>query len=148
MTTLFYNALFLEGANALGRWILNQVEDHTRCYLITPCFFRVLIPCALTLSVTFLPSITTVLVCKLGFQTFLVWRWEKLTLWPNCLPLPVTSHFCIERNCICFNAISQRSCDRSDLSQNKNYKAKLQDFSYFCGKVGPITLSAQLALLY
>lgn len=53
----------------------------------------------LTLSLTFLPSTITVLVCRFGFHTLLVRRKEKLTLWPYCLPLPVISHFCIEVNC-------------------------------------------------
>lgn len=44
---------------------------------------------------TFLPSTIMVFFCKLGFQTFLVRRKEKLTLWPYCLPLPVSSHFCM-----------------------------------------------------
>lgn len=56
---------------------------------------RVLIACELTFTLAFLPSIITVLVCKFGLKTFFVWRWEKLTLLPNCLPLPVISHFCI-----------------------------------------------------
>jgi hypothetical protein len=44
---------------------------------------------------TFLPSTIRVLDCKLGFHTFLVWRCEKLTLFPYCFPFPVISHFCI-----------------------------------------------------
>lgn len=57
---------------------------------------------------TFLPSTTTVLVWRLGFQTFLVWRCEKLTLLPYCLPLPVKSHFCIGVNCSVITPVSQR----------------------------------------
>lgn len=60
-----------------------------------PRFFRVRMAWVLSLRRTFLPSIIRVLVWRLGFQTFLVWRCEKLTLDPYCLPLPVKSHFCI-----------------------------------------------------
>lgn len=42
--------------------------------------------------VIFWPSTVKVFFCKLGFQTRFVWRIEKLTLLPNCLPLPVSSH--------------------------------------------------------
>ncbi len=49
----------------------------------------------LSFMVTFLPSSMNVLVCRLGFQTFLVWRCEKLTLLPYCLPLPLSSHICM-----------------------------------------------------
>lgn len=44
---------------------------------------------------TFLPSMISVFDCRFGFQTLLVWRCEKLTLLPNCLPLPVISHLFI-----------------------------------------------------
>lgn len=60
-----------------------------------PFFLRVRRALVLTFRRTFWPSTTNVLVWRLGFQTLLVWRCEKLTLLPNCLPLPVSSHFCI-----------------------------------------------------
>lgn len=41
---------------------------------------------------TFWPSTTKVFFCRLGLKTRLVRRKEKLTLWPNCLPFPVSSH--------------------------------------------------------
>ena len=41
--------------------------------------------------VTFWPSTTKVFFCKFGLNTRFVRRSEKLTLWPNCLPLPVRS---------------------------------------------------------
>lgn len=37
----------------------------------------------------------------------MVWRCEKLTLLPYCLPLPVRSHICIEGYCICFVSVGQ-----------------------------------------
>ncbi len=49
----------------------------------------------LSFMVTFLPSSMKVFFCKFGFQTFLVWRIEKLILLPYCLPFPVISHFCM-----------------------------------------------------
>ena len=49
----------------------------------------------LIFTLTFLPSTVRVLVCKLGFQTFLVWRCEKLTLLPYCLPFLSKSSRCI-----------------------------------------------------
>lgn len=45
-----------------------------------------------TVKVTFLPLITKVFFCRFGLKTRFVWRIEKLTLLPNCLPLPVISH--------------------------------------------------------
>ena len=45
-----------------------------------------------TVRVTFLPLTTKVFFCRFGLKTRLVWRIEKLTLLPNCLPLPVISH--------------------------------------------------------
>lgn len=56
---------------------------------------------------TFLPSTNKILLCKLGFQTFLVWRCEKLTLLPYCLPLPVKSHFCIGEYCTALSLLGQ-----------------------------------------
>lgn len=47
----------------------------------------------LTFIVTFLPSIVRVFFCKFGLKTRLLCCCEKLTLLPNCLPLPVNSHF-------------------------------------------------------
>jgi len=41
--------------------------------------------------VTFWPSTTKVFFWRFGLKTRLVRRKEKLTLWPNCLPLPVKS---------------------------------------------------------
>lgn len=64
--------------------------------LRVPFFLRVRIAWVDSFIFTFLPSITRVLVWRFGFQTFLVWRCEKLTFEPNCLPLPVSSHFCIQ----------------------------------------------------
>ena len=49
----------------------------------------------LILTLTFLPSIVRVLDCKLGFHTRLVWRWEKLTLLPCCLPFLSKSSLCM-----------------------------------------------------
>ncbi len=57
--------------------------------------------------VTFLPSTIIVLVCRFGFQIFLVWRWEKLTLLPYCLPLPVSSHMLMRINCTDTSSVSQ-----------------------------------------
>src|SRR5436305_8746399 len=52
----------------------------------------------LSFMVTFLPSTMMVLVCKLGFHTFLVWRCEKLTLLPYCLPLvSISNRFIVQR---------------------------------------------------
>lgn len=56
-----------------------------------PFFLRVRIACVLSVIVTFCPSITNVFFCKFGLKTRLVRRSEKLTLLPNCLPLPVSS---------------------------------------------------------
>ena len=47
----------------------------------------------LTFMVTFLPSIFKVFFCKFGLNVRLLCCCEKLTLWPNCFPLPVNSHF-------------------------------------------------------
>lgn len=69
----------------------------------------------LNFILTFLPSMTRVLVWRLGFQTFGVRRKEKLTLWPYCLPLPVKSHFCISTvYCICFHLKSQQALSLDD----------------------------------
>lgn len=57
-----------------------------------PFFFRVRIVLAATVRVTFLPFTTKVFFCRFGRKTRLVRRMEKLTLLPNCLPLPVMSH--------------------------------------------------------
>lgn len=46
----------------------------------------------LRVIVTFWPSTTKVFFCRFGLKTRLVRRKEKLTLLPNCLPLPVSSH--------------------------------------------------------
>ena len=46
----------------------------------------------LNVIVTFWPSTTKVLFCRFGLKTRLVRLKEKLTLWPDCLPLPVSSH--------------------------------------------------------
>ena len=71
----------------------------SNCFLLAdsrrPFFLRVRIAWVESFILTFLPSTITVLDWRFGFQTFLVWRCEKLTLWPYCLPLPVISHFCI-----------------------------------------------------
>lgn len=56
-----------------------------------PFFLRILIACVLRCMVIFWPSTIKVFFCRLGFQTFLVCLCEKLTLWPYCLPLPVSS---------------------------------------------------------
>src|SRR6185437_2115785 len=40
-------------------------------------------------------SIVSVLAWRLGLQTFLVWRWLKLTLLPYCLPFLSNSSRCI-----------------------------------------------------
>ncbi len=65
-----------------------------------------------------MPSIIRVLVCRFGFQTFLVCRWEKLTLLPNCLPLPLISLLCIGRNCICFWPFGQGILKGMDFSSS------------------------------
>ncbi len=57
-----------------------------------PFFFKVRIACVERVMVTFLPSTTKVFFCRFGLNTRLVRLKEKLTLWPNCLPLPVSSH--------------------------------------------------------
>src|SRR5687768_6505820 len=57
-----------------------------------PFFFSVRIACVLRVIVIFCPSISKVFFWRLGLKTRLVRRKEKLTLWPNCLPLPVSSH--------------------------------------------------------
>ena len=49
----------------------------------------------LILTLTFLPSTVRVFTCKLGFHTRLVWRCEKLTLLPCCLPFLSNSNRCI-----------------------------------------------------
>lgn len=49
------------------------------------------IACVESVIVTFLPSTMKVFFCRLGLKTRFVRRKEKLTLWPNCLPLPVSS---------------------------------------------------------
>ena len=56
-----------------------------------PFFFSVRIAWVLSVIVIFWPSIAKVFFCRLGLKTRLVRRKEKLTLWPNCLPLPVNS---------------------------------------------------------
>lgn len=56
-----------------------------------PFFFKVRIACVLRVIVTFWPSTTKVFFCRFGLKTRFVRRKEKLTLWPNCLPLPVNS---------------------------------------------------------
>ncbi len=57
-----------------------------------PFFLRVRIACVLRFIVTLLPSTMKVFFCRFGFHTRLTWRIEKLTWFPNCLPLPVSSH--------------------------------------------------------
>src|SRR5690349_24704737 len=56
-----------------------------------PFFLSVRIACAERVIVTFWPSTMKVFFWRLGLKTRLVRRKEKLTLWPNCLPLPVSS---------------------------------------------------------
>ena len=46
----------------------------------------------LSVIVIFSPSTTNVFFCRFGLKTRLVRLKEKLTLWPDCLPLPVSSH--------------------------------------------------------
>lgn len=57
-----------------------------------PFFFRVRIACVLRTIVTFWPSTSKVFFCRFGLKTRLVRRNEKLTFFPNCFPLPVSSH--------------------------------------------------------
>lgn len=57
-----------------------------------PFFFSVRIACVDNTIVTFWPLTVKVFFCRFGLNTRLVRRKEKLTLWPNCLPLPVSSH--------------------------------------------------------
>jgi hypothetical protein len=57
-----------------------------------PFFLRVRIAWVLRTIVIFFPSSSKVFFCRLGLNTRLVRRKEKLTLWPNCLPFPVSSH--------------------------------------------------------
>ena len=57
-----------------------------------PFFLRVRIACVLRTIVIFWPSTKKVFFCRLGLNTRLVRRKEKLTLLPNCFPLPVSSH--------------------------------------------------------
>lgn len=57
-----------------------------------PFFFRVLMACVDKTIVTFLPSTSKVFFCRFGLKAFFVRRKEKLTLCPNCLPFPVSSH--------------------------------------------------------
>ena len=58
-----------------------------------PFFLRVRIACVLRVIVTFWPLTTNVFFWRFGLKTRLVRRKEKLTLCPNCIPLPVRSHF-------------------------------------------------------
>ena len=60
-----------------------------------PFFFRVRIAEAETLILAFLPSTITVFFWMFGLKTLRVLRWEKLTLWPYILPLPVISQIAI-----------------------------------------------------
>lgn len=55
----------------------------------------------LRVIVTFFPSTIKVFFCRLGLKTRLVRRSEKLTLLPNCLPLPVKS----QRDAILFTLL-------------------------------------------
>jgi len=57
-----------------------------------PFFRRVRIAWALSTIVTFWPPTVKVFFCRFGLKTRFVRRSEKLTLWPYCLPLPVSSH--------------------------------------------------------
>lgn len=59
---------------------------------MTPFFFSVRIARVESVIVIFLPSITKVFFWRLGLNTRFVRCKEKLTLLPNCLPLPVSSH--------------------------------------------------------
>ncbi len=58
-----------------------------------PFFFSVRIAWVDNIMVTFWPLTVKVFFCRFGLKTRFVRRKEKLTLWPNCLPLPVSSHF-------------------------------------------------------
>lgn len=49
------------------------------------------IACVESVKVIFWPSTMKVFFCRFGLKTRFVRRKEKLTLWPNCLPLPVSS---------------------------------------------------------
>ena len=57
-----------------------------------PFFLSVRIALVLRVIVTFWPSTTKVFFWRLGLNTRFVRRKEKLTLLPNCFPLPVSSH--------------------------------------------------------
>ena len=46
----------------------------------------------LNVIVTFWPSTRKVFFCRFGLKNRFVRLKEKLTLWPDCLPLPVSSH--------------------------------------------------------
>jgi len=58
-----------------------------------PFLRSVRIAWVLSVIVTFSPSSLNVFFCRFGLNTFFVLRKEKLTLFPNCLPFPVNSHF-------------------------------------------------------
>ena len=58
-----------------------------------PFFRSVRIAWVERVIVIFLPSTIKVFFCRFGLKTRFVRRREKLTLLPNCLPLPVSSHF-------------------------------------------------------
>lgn len=57
-----------------------------------PFFLSVRIAFVESTMVIFLPPTTKVFLWRLGLNTRLLRCREKLTLFPNCLPLPVSSH--------------------------------------------------------
>ena len=60
-------------------------------YLMRPFFFKVRRAEVETFAFTFWPLMTKVRLETLGLKTLRVFLWEKETLWPYILPLPVIS---------------------------------------------------------
>ena len=60
-----------------------------------PFFFSVRSAEVETLALTFWPLMTRVRLLTLGLKTLRVFLWEKETLWPYILPLPVISQIAI-----------------------------------------------------